>query len=578
MYFGDTVTLLSHGIHVPKDEIAPIGITSGSIAWARWLPDVRALADRSKTPRPPHLVLSPFSVGAWPALVRVELRLNDKRGAMASATAVLRNEGLNILDIDGTPSGHHHATLCVVGEALPIRQRADDNVFTLGNSWRAADRHFGNHQLWKYCCGRLAPEMLRYSASLDAAIRKADRDQRVAEGEGFLRETFSDPTHSRRGVLYSHLELPEDVADIGRTQSPTAVRCTWLQEMAFFWLYHAVRAVDIRLTYDGTRSSFIASAGHDAFAEPIRNFAPPLKSMVSINSFSKYMRVALADADRWGNTVSVNIPFRADLASAQGSSIGFQHEICKALESTYTIRKVAITTSELSDFVETGELRLAVSTTPPRPLSSEDMSDVLDRIRSSPAAIGPHIAILPSASVRRLQARRLFLSTRYKWLALGDSRHQIIRELAMSHGFDLIDARQAAQVPGFRHDPSENISVTALRLIQTCDAVLQIIPAWKRDNLQWLLFESGAARALRRPIGVCVECVDSIKPERELGVEAWQDALRVTHGTQLFPFYSPPTLDLPPEPIDPALFPDLKSAVRDALLPLMMSLRHPDDA
>jgi hypothetical protein len=564
MHFGDLITILEDGIRVSEEELEPIGIVDGSTGWAVWLPDLRALADKSRDPRPSHLIVSPFAVSAWPILVRVELKVDDKRGAMSAATKILRDEGLNILAIDGTPTGHHHATLNIIGEALPIKAQGAGNILSHAAGWDARDRHFNNSDIWTYCCKTLAPEMLRYTAKLTQSIVDANCQEKEATGHGFLREAFFDSKRVLRGVLYGHEDLPADVAELGKVHAATAVQCTWLQELAFFWVYHTNRDNGIRFSYDARTSRLFTALPADtaSFRAEVSSFSPPFKSITAINSFEQYMRVTLSQADRWGQTVRVTIPFEATFAEKQ-NTLGFQHEICKHLEDRFNLRKVSISTQELSDSREKGELTLLLSTSTNAPVDQAAMAEISSRVECAAKNIGEHISVHPTVS--RLGARRLFLSAKYVWLSRSDPRYRVVRDLAAFHGFELVDARSPSSVQGFPIRTYENITETAIRLMQCCDAVLQIIPIVAKDELQWLLFESGAARALARPTVLCVECRDSAQRELETTVSSWQQALSVAQGTLMIPFYSRSYLEESSAADSDSKMPTFEQALDEAL-------------
>ena len=567
MHFGDVVTILKDGIRISEEELSPIGITHGSTSWGAWLPDLRYLSDPAgRDERPPHLILSPFAISAWPALVRVELRLNDRRGAMTAATEVLKANGLNILTIDGTPTGHHHATLNLIGEAMPKRMPGKSSVFSDAEEWTAADRHFANADIWKYCCKQLAPEMLRYALNLKNEILKENEARRAKSkaSHGFLRDTFADSTRSHRGVLYGHSDLPEDISAVGEAEGPVAVKCTWLQEMAFFWLYRADREQAMQFTYNRKLARLSLAAEKETFSTHTRSFSPPFKSVAAISAFSQYLRVALSDADRWSRTVAVTIPFQAELNEDRPTSMGLQHEICKLLDDRYSLRKVSISTKELSHEKEHGELTLLLSRTNSAEIDDTSMQDILARVNRASNAIGPHILLQPPPTIRRLASRRVFMSTRYSWLSQTERQYAVISNLFAFHGFELVDAREPNAVQGFAIIPGENISETAVRLIQHCDAVLQIIPIKGSDDLQWLLFESGAARGLKRPTVVCVECSES-KRTGEVGLTYWQNALRPAHGTRMLAFYSQATMESTSVVVDYSDFPTLEQVLNSAL-------------
>jgi hypothetical protein len=307
VYYGDLVTVVPDKIRISEKELAPIGILDQSVCWSRWVPD-RWVAFDAVQP-PPHLVISPFEIASWPVLFRLSIFLEDGQGgALAKALHVLAANAFNILAIEGTPAGHHHAVVNVIGEAVEIK--FDANTLDAISSFDDRERNFKNGALAANIHQIYAPRLLSYSRRLVEALQDADAG---ADGR-FLRHSFAlhRKTDRPRGILYNAEDLPPEVADIGHEQSTRAVTCKWLQNHAFFWIYGEGDVSEKKLIYNARTWALRPEAvWKHQFGETIARLKPPFKAISSINFEEQYLRLTFSPYDRRGNTFRLKLPYAA---------------------------------------------------------------------------------------------------------------------------------------------------------------------------------------------------------------------------------------------------------------------------
>ena len=262
MNYGNLVTIVPDKVRISEKELAPIGIIDKSSCWGRWIPD-RWQPGSDNAP-PPHLVVSPFPNTSWPALFRLTIILeNAAHGTLAKVLDVVDQHALNILSIEGTPAGHRHAVVNIIGEAVDLKLKNDaiKRICDIPDG----ERLFTNDALSELIHARYAPTMLTYADRLESALIAADekRDGR------FLRETFCRhrSVDGPRGILYDYERLSPEYARLGERQSIPAVKCKWLQNHAFFWAYGSGDTQRV-FTHTALRGTTESGAPHVAFLLP----------------------------------------------------------------------------------------------------------------------------------------------------------------------------------------------------------------------------------------------------------------------------------------------------------------------
>jgi hypothetical protein len=545
MHFGDQITVMPGGLRIAEKELEPIGLYDGSTAFAMWFQDVRAREPKnSHRTRPDHLIVAPFEINTWPYLVRVELKLDDRIGALTEATAVLKRVGFNVLSIDGTPTGHHHATINLIGEVLPIRHLEELNLTTRGESFRTEQRRFQCDALWDYCCNELAPAMIGYQTRLVTSLQRADARQLKLKGYGFLRRTFADGDLSQRGRLFDAHKLPQNLTEAGIALTPRAVECNWLKSLAYFWVYRDRAKATFRFSFQrSNRTLAIYESDLNAYTSGLKGFSPPLKAIATINSFEQYLRVAVSKADERNHTVAISIPYEAFFDSKWKTSRGFWHHVFAHLSgSGINVRKVSVATRIKTENQESSDLELLASKADSSRFQDPELAALQDSLNVAVEAFRPgKLRIRDSTRIRRLVVRRLFVSTNLDWIQNRTTkkfypRYLEIKEAVNWHGFTLVDALNQAEAEGVGLKSTASIADRSIELLRTCEAFLQIIPLEAAEKLQWLSFESGGARALRKPTAICVECNSSSRRFEERTIASWEMTLKIPRGEVLEPF------------------------------------------
>lgn len=545
MQRGSTTTVFSNGLRISEENLATIGVFDGSTCWGVWVPDRNQWPPQDpfgSPPVPEHFLISPFEPSSWPILFRVEMCLNnDRSGTLADALDPLATQGLSILSIEATPAGHHHAVVTIIGEAMPLKD--PNGVLSDLKRIPEGSRTFRNEATWRYVHDKYAPAMLQFSKQVTEAVELAD-DHRP-----FLREIFLDSHHKRfeRGVLYSYAELAGDSKQtLGFDQRTRAVRCTWLQNLAFFWLYRKSDAIALHYKSRGL-SLKPAPPDRQGFAQMVEAFHPPFRAIASFNLVERFLRVVLSVNDMPKRTARITIPFDAKYEAYQGSK-GFQRDLYKLLREKVglNLREVSMLTRRRNLEEEEGKLSLLVSKTD---LDSEfdSLDDARDRIQkianeaaAGLSAIGCKMTCEP-VTVERFEAPLLFLSTKFDWMRqYHPNLPGRIDKLAKEVGFRLVmgDMERRAEFEAIVPEISEEPSVTgaAIKLIQHSAAFLQIIPKTvfekgkgSEGSMNWLEFEFGAAHALGVP---CALLVDLDAGD----IFKWKKQLRVANDFPLFGF------------------------------------------
>lgn len=552
MHHGDIVSILPDKIRISEQELAPIGIGDGSICWGRWVPDRRAGAGQESFD---HLVVSPFETGSWPVLFRVSLVLDDSRpGPLADVLEVLDGEDFNILTIDGTPAGHRHAVINIIGEAVAIRN--DRRLLDVARRLDDPRRSFLDPDTQDYVHRRFAPRMLRYAQQLTRAVFDAHGKR------PFLRESFVYGPKPRpdRGTMYDPASLPRPLRDIGRRQATEAVTVQWLQNHAFYWLYGRRDPLPRPLHFDAAQRALRPEGPWlQEFRAATAPLGPPFKAISSLNFLEQYIRLTLSPADQFGRTVRLLVPYTAHYDDRQ-STKGLLSRLVSTISSNFiALRSVTMTTEAREANSEHGLFRILASviggvgntdfrTEFARRAAEEGMAAARGLLQSQHCSLDEERVV-----AEPFGARSLFLSTNFNWLE-SDRRGLLdeLRRIANDHGFILVFGKRELLPPEFAHrwNPNDSITSNVVRLMRSCDAFLQLIPASAsaaQDQLIWLLFESGAAHSLRLPCAICLDTAGG------LDVADWTKRLKAGTDKQVYEFSGTQTNERMLEAFEPAI-------------------------
>jgi len=552
MLRGTPITILSDGLRIAEENLAGIGVSHKSTCWGVWVPN-RTLEDqRDGRFAFRHFLISPFEPSSWPVLFRIEICIDGRDpDALAAALEPLAAADVSILSIDVTPAGHRHSVATIIVEAVTVKARG--GILQEFKDLSDDERTIGNDRTWDRIHKTLAPAMLKKTAEIVNAIEVSDDDKK------FLRTIFLDPNRqpttgegSRfdRGVLYDYNSLPDDIKELGKQQRTPAVRCTWMQNHAFFWLYRKNADKDIELNYDAPlRLMKVKDRGFRFFSTGVSAFPLPFKAIGLINHVERFIRVVLSPDEGRNRTVQVSIPFHAKYDQYTGSK-GFQHQLYARLArvGSLNVRHVSMFTSHRTLNEEIGRLSLLVANV--KELSEfgslDDLTRDIQKMTDKAAEFisGQCDMVCSDVAVQRFSAPIVFVSTKVDWLHDfdGGGLKDAIRKIAMMFGFNVIFGDlDRAEVDPLVPEVIGKDAITDIvpEIIRRSAAFLQIIPAGALlerskkgfGSLHWLMFEFGVARAVQLPRAILVEGDASDIPE-------WKGKLRVGSDYQLYAFNS----------------------------------------
>lgn len=559
MQYGSVVTVLNDGIRISEDQLEPIGIFDQSECWGVWLPDPNWSLNDGKQP-PEHLVVSPFPPSSWPLLFRVELKLDDTAGTLSDALKVLNDEGFNILGIQGTPTGHRHATVTIIGESVEIKVKKSRLLLERGD-FPEETRDFKNKALQSYIHTQLAPEMLGYSDRIRTKLLEADKNSM------FLRSTFLDPGHPqfgsfyqdryKQGLLYSLDRFDDPKAKgLSQEQHIPAVTCRWLQNLAFFWLYGRSANDNDAERFEYKSFSWTLKPKQERacreFGARVAIFKPPFRTIAAFNLDEDYVRLMLSDRDLPDRTAFVKLTYQA--AVTRASTKGFQYHIYNGIKDSLILRSVSLTTNSRSNKREDCKLYLLASRKDNIELRKQDNKGPFDEAKAKISAAvtaattylteqGCTISVEPE--VAPLRSRILFFSTRFEWLAAKEPLYDDLVREAAKWGFKLItdwEQKRDALVEMLTQGETK-IDERVLKIIRGSDALALLIPesVLKEDpakhgpeaeGLHWLLYEYGIAKGLNK------KCVVYVDGDRGVSEYEWGRILKVSGNVEVQKFSS----------------------------------------
>ncbi|WP_128003671.1 hypothetical protein [Piscinibacter defluvii] len=431
----------------------------------------------------------------------------------------------------------------IIGDAVSIRSDGQ----TLEEGYRLADekRSFLCPSTQEYVHRLFAPRMLRYSESIRQALLDSHSTGK------FLRETFlySDSPTPGRGTLYDPASLDLSVRTIGEQQSTAAVKCTWLQNHAFFWLFGRDNPEPMALRFDSQSNALRPEPSwREQFNAKTRFLNPPFKSIASLNYFEQYLRITFSESDQYGESVRIKIPYTAKYDPSHDSR-GLLFEITQELAAKrLALRSISMSTDSRTRGAKHGTFRLVASVHDQipgfeSPSKKQEYAKAAAEVANSRARIELSKASCfieeERPTVTTFGAKTLFLSTSFEWLKT--KRPQILKAIqttAADHGFILVVGDRTLLPKEHEHvwNAADTLTANVLSLLRNSDAFLQLIPRGTIDSpkdptgLVWLLFESGAAHALRLPCAICLDQSGGID------LQDWTRRLKAGTEKQVYPF------------------------------------------
>lgn len=303
MIHGDIITLVKHGIVARQKALQPLGIYDQSICWGAWVVNPHKERRDCKCP---HLVVSPFHPSSWAFMMRLQLTLKNRKGSLADAAGVLKENNLSILLADCTPTGFSHATWKVIAEStrssLSSLRRRKEKLDRLKNSHVCVDPDSSADEAYqqldedyKKLANEIAAEMLYHVREIEEAFKQL---QSKEEQKAVLHSWQADDSSP---YLYDKASVSELLGDqLGSTSEVNALlnahigkpaTVLWMQRMAYFSLYGGVFDVPFSLRYDA-RASLLRMNRPEIFDSGSFQLAPlPMLAVGTFDSDNKFLRV-----------------------------------------------------------------------------------------------------------------------------------------------------------------------------------------------------------------------------------------------------------------------------------------------
>lgn len=140
MIVSDRIILTRRGLYVSEKTLEKVSIYPKTEVYI--LP-FRTHEYRKSEPGvhfPIDLLATPVPPSMWPFVVRINLRLRNRPGAIAAASKFLMRENVNILFSEVTRSGHHHAAANILAEIVNLENAKLLEIFNELKKWEEARR------------------------------------------------------------------------------------------------------------------------------------------------------------------------------------------------------------------------------------------------------------------------------------------------------------------------------------------------------------------------------------------------------------------------------------------------------
>jgi hypothetical protein len=517
MLYGDVFVFQPDGIKTDPNALQPVGIFDQSLCWAVWLHD----ASPENVDPSPHLVISPVHPRFWPFLLRFEIKLEERAGAMAEAAEFLAKADLNIQFGESSPSGHHHATWNVVCEAVNVRRAFEERIrrFQLEKRSPVTSRDELNQ-----LANELADAMYRTAVKVkDGMLSKPT----------FLHRRFIDPKFfllHEPGAIANRKVRSAALADF-----PHAVRVKWIQNLPVFAFYGSNAAAEPHaLKYDAEASMLRCDESGVTFGRILQEggvMSPPTKAIASIYPEEHHIRVIpIRSPQEMNGLLQIDVRYDSRFPNhlpptaraSDDSTIGVWAGVCNHVRACgIDLRRVTNTTTIRAAHKEGGVLSLIGVAE--RALRIPELQELSRKIEGLSEAAGSQsareMAVRPTISPLAIQ--RVFISWRSK------TEHADLLDYAVA------SARNWGFDPIFVKNPvGENLTATVDAMISQCAGFFQILslgdaektqiekqPDSGAPDLSWMWYEHGVARGRDIPI---IRMVDISK----LTFDGWRTYLK----------------------------------------------------
>ncbi len=517
MLYGDVVTLQPAGILHAPDSLKPVGIFENTTSYGVWVEDAVG------TDSVPHLVISPIHPRFWPYLLRFELQLAGRPGAMAEAAEFLTQSRLNIQFGELLSAGHHHGTWIVVAEAVEVRRTFQGEIDIF-------QRERGSHNVRKLATD-IAQEMYRTAGR----IRKEMLDSELKRADTFLHRRFMNPSAS---LLHDPDEITDDengARELARDDSMRVVHVRWMQDLPIFALYgtNALHPYVFKLN---RFSSTLVPADEMTFEKILaagRQLTDrPTRAIASIHPEEHHVRLIPIPSGAGLELLKVEVGYSAsfpamapprDAPASRDTTAGVWAGICETLSSRgINLHRVTNTTDRITPVSEAGVLTFIGLND--APVEEEDIDGIISDLFALPHKLKDGERTLEITSkVSSMGVDQVFISLR-----LDAPRRKELSELA----------RNAALAQGlnpvFVEIEGPRLTDTVTAEILRCNAMFQILTFSDEEmeqkrraytgeiqpQLHWMLYEYGVAAGGRLQITRAVDISRS-------DVASWQRLLRI---------------------------------------------------
>lgn len=510
MIHGDIVTITSKGILIHEKALQPLGIYNKSVCWAVW--SANPYGNRPH----PNLIVSPIHPSAWPFLIRLEIAINDKEGALAWLCEQLEEQKLSILFLEGTTTGFGHA-LCNV-----IAENTDDELTPLRDTKEVFDR---NHPYV-----RISPSTFKEARDIANKISAImfDRVRKIEEhftalnqkSERFLHNWSTDQRflfEMDKVAAIMNQQPPNNTEEeehrkFIQKHFPKSMTAQYMQRLAYFSIYGGGVDVPFSLQYEADSALLKLETPEIFSLEGIRIYEQgglftlsslPSPAISTFNTQEKYLRLKPVTPDIVKHHLTrIGIEYRLEQQTQQRdptASIGLLRLICERLQEANV--NLLHNSNKWTRFKYAREAGLFsfIADVPKENYKHVKQSLEAINVGKSPKLKSVKIS---DVKVEEYPQRILFISLHFRHPRESDIIH-IIETVAHECGFEkaLVETHVA---PATR---------TIVEKIASCQAFLQLLVLRESDNpesmsFSWLDFEYGVASGKGMPT---VRLVDTVR-------------------------------------------------------------------
>lgn len=559
MYRGDYLTITPSGIQVRAKSVEQLGIYDKSKCWGLWfqnpITDEDRLALMPRKREHCHLIVSPFHPSSWPFLLRVQVWLVDRPGALAAVAEELRRLGLSILATECAASGFGQATWNIVAEAMGL---GDDPklgrqvVRKLKKEKTSQDRESSHTRIIR----NIEPQRLR-TRKMQRAKERVQREcaQLLVKVSKLMRayeehvrtellnfRRLQDKRERKDQYLLNWDDVDRSLFQAGGatsdklTEGMSPIRVDWIWTLAAFSCHGGGADSPLAFHYDAERG--VLRCDDEGQLDSV--LGKRSDTMPAIGSFCaehQFLRVdPLIDGVLEHDLLQLTIEYRLTSTSPEGMlhAPGMIQRVASELASQGI--EILLINNQWTDYryqSESGRIRMLIDA------PCEQRESLAKSVRRAAESANPssdtesaddvsehsHRLDIEKINLRRASHRTLFLSyhgghpRQASWLAL---------------------IRRAAQQVGFNVSPvqthTEAVTGAVLDALRESDAMLQILspnPDETAENirLHWLDYEYGAAAGSRLP---AIRLVDVAR----ITLTQWEGMLRTHRDQALLSFRS----------------------------------------